>query len=53
MQVYDRIAVMQRGEVVEVAATADIFAAPQHEYTKALFAAVPGTQWQDAEQRRA
>jgi len=53
LQVCDRIAVMRGGEVVEVAATADIFAAPQHEYTRALFAAVPGAKWQDAELRRA
>ncbi|SDQ99098.1 peptide/nickel transport system ATP-binding protein [Curtobacterium sp. UNCCL20] len=37
----DEIAVMQDGEVVEHAATAALFAAPQHEYTRALLAAVP------------
>jgi peptide/nickel transport system ATP-binding protein len=47
LQVCDRIAVMKQGEVVEVAPTADIFFKPQHPYTKALFAAVPGGNWQD------
>ena len=42
LQVCDRIAVMRQGQVVEVARTADIFANPQHPYTRALFAAVPG-----------
>ncbi len=41
-QVCDRIAVMQRGVVVEQGATADIYARPGHDYTKALFAAAPG-----------
>jgi peptide/nickel transport system ATP-binding protein len=47
LQVCDRIAVMKQGEVVEVAPTAEIFFNPQHAYTKALFAAVPGGTWQD------
>ncbi len=52
LQVCDRIAVMRKGEVVEVAATADIFTVPRHAYTKALFAAVPGAKWQDAGRMR-
>jgi peptide/nickel transport system ATP-binding protein len=45
LQVCDRIAVMRQGQVVEVASTADIFARPQHSYTRELFAAVPGAGW--------
>lgn len=37
----DRVAVMRRGRVVEVARTAEIFAAPQHPYTRILLSAVP------------
>jgi len=37
----DRIVVMQRGEVVEAAATADLFGAPEHPYTRALIRATP------------
>ena len=51
LQVCDRIAVMRRGQVVEVAPTAEIYATPKHPYTKALFAAVPGANWQDRIQR--
>ena len=41
-QVCDRIAVMQRGVIVEQGTTAEVFAAPRHEYTRALFEAAPG-----------
>jgi peptide/nickel transport system ATP-binding protein len=41
-QICDRIAVMQKGEVVEEGAATDIFRAPKHPYTRALFDAAPG-----------
>ncbi len=37
----DRIAVMQRGELVEVGTTEQITTAPRHPYTKTLLAATP------------
>jgi peptide/nickel transport system ATP-binding protein len=37
----DRIAILQHGEIVECAATAQIFTSPQHPYTQQLMAALP------------
>ncbi len=40
-QVADRVAVMQRGEIVEEAAVRELFGAPKHEYTRRLLASAP------------
>ena len=41
-QICDRIAVMYRGEVVEEGLAAEVFRQPRHDYTRALFDAAPG-----------
>ena len=41
-QICDHVAVMSQGRVVEYGAATEVFLRPQHEYTRALFAAAPG-----------
>ena len=47
-QLCDRIAVMQKGRLVEIGPVAEVFLSPQDEYTKRLLAAVPGGGWDHA-----
>jgi peptide/nickel transport system ATP-binding protein len=44
--VCEEIVVLKNGRIVERGATADIFADPQHDYTRTLLASVPGRDWQ-------
>jgi ABC-type oligopeptide transport system ATPase subunit len=41
-QMCDRIAVMRRGELVELKETSELLASPEQQYTRELLAAIPG-----------
>jgi len=47
-QVCDLVAVMKDGLVVESGAIAEVFGNPQHAYTQALLASIPGRSFEDA-----
>jgi peptide/nickel transport system ATP-binding protein len=44
-QVSHTVAVMHEGRVVEYGPAAEVFGHPQNDYTKSLFAAAPGKDW--------
>lgn len=44
-QICDRIIVMKQGEIVEAGDAEDVLTRPEHSYTRELFAAAPGRDW--------
>ncbi len=44
-QLCDRIIVMHKGEIVETGLTSEVFADPQHAYTRNLLSSIPGRHW--------
>ena len=44
----DRVAVFEKGRLVEIGATESIFAKPQHVYTRRLIGAVPVVSQEEA-----
>ena len=44
-QICDRVAVMHGGRIVEQGRTPEVFAAPRHDYTRALLDSIPGRGW--------
>lgn len=49
--VCDRVAVLSKGELVELGTTEEVYSDPQHEYTKTLLAAVPKLRFRPAAAR--
>jgi len=46
-QICDRVAVLDKGQVVELGATADVFASPRHAVTRAMVSAVTACELED------
>src|SRR5690606_17144503 len=44
-QLCDRVAVMEKGKIVEIGPTAKVFSKPSHPYTQSLLDSIPGRNW--------